>query len=96
MNVVSITGALVRDPEFSEAGGMPECRLRIAVPRYHRNGQRVPGVVYVNVTTFGLEARDCAASLSKGSSVALSGRLDGDATDVLPDQLELRREGGGS
>jgi single-stranded DNA-binding protein len=95
VNVVSVTGTLVREPEFLETGG-PECRLRIAVPRYQRSGQRVPGVVYVNVTTFGLEARYCAESLSKGSSVALSGRLDGDVTDVLPDQLELRRERGGS
>ena len=32
-----------------------------------RGGQRSPGVIYVSVTTFGLEARDCAERLRRAA-----------------------------
>jgi single-stranded DNA-binding protein len=94
MNAVSLIGTLTADPDLQEPrGGLPRCRLRLAVPRYERNGQREPGVVYVDVTTFGLEARDCAERLCQGSRVGLSGRLDDDPPEqgigVLIDQLDF-------
>ncbi len=52
--------------------------MRIAVPRRTRNGRPEPGVVYVDVTTFGGEARECGARLSRGSRIGLSGRLEAD------------------
>lgn len=67
--------------------------MRLAVPRYDRSGQREPGVVYVDVTTFGQQARECAGQLRQGSRVGLSGRLDDDPPEqgigVLIDQLDL-------
>ena len=79
MNVVSLTGRVVGEPELrTTRSGLPECRIKLSVPRYTRRGIREPGVVYVDVTTFGLEARECAARLSEGSAVCLSGRLDHD------------------
>lgn len=47
--------------------------------------------MYVDVTTFGLEARDFAERLSEGSAVGLSGRLDDDdgTSHVLIDQFDF-------
>ena len=55
---------------------MPET---LAVPGRGRDGRPYPGVVYVDVTTFGDEARECAERLRQGSRVGLSGRLAVDA-----------------
>lgn len=74
--------------------------MRLAVPRRSREGRPEPGVVYVDVTTFGQEARECKARLSEGSRVGLSGRLEaeGQRSDgsgweeslgVLIDQLDF-------
>jgi single-stranded DNA-binding protein len=52
--------------------------MRIAVPRYSRGGQREPGVVYIDATTFGLQAVEHAERLSRGSRIGLAGRLDAD------------------
>lgn len=46
-----------------------------AVPRYKRTGRREPGVFYVDVTTFGGDARECVERLEEGSRIGLSGRL---------------------
>lgn len=63
------------------------------MPRYSASGQHEPGVVYVDVTTFGLEAREHAGRLSEGSRVGLSGRLDSDPPEeglgVLIDQFNV-------
>lgn len=74
--------------------------MRIAVARRRRDGQRVPGVTYFDVTTFGHEAETCAQRLSQGSRIGLSGRLDANqyrgasgrwetAFGVLIDQLDF-------
>lgn len=94
VNVVSLIGRVVGEPELRKnRAGADQCTVRLAVPRYARNGQREPGVVYVDVTTFGLEAQDAASRLHEGSTVGLSGRLDSDPPEgsvgVLIDQLDL-------
>ena len=94
VNSVSVIGRVVGEPELRRnRAGADQCTVRLAVPRYSRNGQREPGVVYIDVTTFGLEAQDCARQLREGSVVGLSGRLDSDPPDsgigVLIDQLDL-------
>lgn len=79
MNVVSLTGQLEEDPDLCLGpGGIEHCRLRLAVSRRGRDGRPEPGVIYVSVTTFGQEARDCAEKLVAGDRVGLSGRLDVD------------------
>ena len=63
--------------------------MRLAVGRRSRDGQLEPGVVYVDVTTFGHEARECAR-LSAGDRIGLSGRLEDDeGGHVLIDQLDF-------
>lgn len=68
--------------------------MRIAVPRRAPGGDQEPGVVYVEVTTFGRQARDCAKRLAAGSRVGLSGRLHTDDSrhalhGVAIDQLDF-------
>jgi single-strand DNA-binding protein len=91
VNVVSVIGTLARDPELQDnRAGIPECRMTLAVPRRSRDGRRYPGVVFLDVTAFGEEARECAERLSKGASVGLSGRLSDDPSGhVLIDQLDF-------
>ena len=74
MNSVSLLGQVVGEPQLREnRAGIAECRMRLAVPRRSRDGRREPGVVYVDVRTFGTEARECARRLREGSTVGLAG-----------------------
>ncbi len=67
--------------------------MRLAIPRYSGGGAREPGVVYVEASTFGLRAQECAERLHEGSNVGLSGRLEDDPPDeglgVYIDQLDF-------
>jgi single-strand DNA-binding protein len=75
MNQVSLIGRLTQNPELRELGsGKPVCNLRIAVTNRGRGSEeREP--TYVSVSTFGAQAKACAANLAKGRQVAVSGRL---------------------
>jgi single-stranded DNA-binding protein len=89
VNAVSLIGQVVGEPELrTNRASAPQCTMRLAVPRRSREGRREPGVVYVDVTTFGTEAQECAERLREGSTVGLAGRLD-EAGHVLIDQLDL-------
>lgn len=89
VNAVSLIGQVVTKPELrTNRGGIAECRMKLAVPLRSRSGQREPGVAYVDVSTFGLEAQDHAEQLSMGSRIGLAGRLDADGR-ILIDQLDL-------
>jgi single-stranded DNA-binding protein len=92
MNAVSLIGTLTDPPDLQEPQSGPYCTMRLAVPRRSRTGRSEPGVVYVGVTTFGENARECGR-LKLGSRIGLSGRIDGDpphaGTWVLIDQLDL-------
>jgi single-strand DNA-binding protein len=90
VNTVSLVGRLTADPQLrANRNGTDECRMRIAVQRRQRDGQPEPGVVYIDITTFGHQARRCAARLSNGDRIGLSGRLEPeDGRHVLIDQLD--------
>jgi single-stranded DNA-binding protein len=91
MNAVSLIGTLTDDPELQERH--TRCTLRLAVPRHARNGQRLPGVVYIAAMIFGEDARECERRLKLGSRVGLTGRLDsdepGESAGLLIDQLDF-------
>jgi single-stranded DNA-binding protein len=79
MNSVALTGILVDDPDLREVDAEPvRCTMRLAVPRHDRGGRRTAGVVYVAVTTFGFEARDCAERLRRGDRIGVTGRIEQD------------------
>jgi single-stranded DNA-binding protein len=102
MNSVALTGTLVEDPALREGADPVRCTMQLAVPRYSRAGRREPGVVYVSVTTVGLEARECAERLRRGDQIGVTGRIAQDKHrtsegwraeySVLIDQLDLPPE----
>jgi single-strand DNA-binding protein len=95
VNSVSLVGQLANDPELrTDGAGQDECRMRIAVSRRTRDGGTEPGIVYVEVTTIGRQARACAESLSTGSRVGLLGWLHTDDSrellrGIATDQLDF-------
>lgn len=79
INHVSITGNLTRDPELrSTAGGTAVLSFGIAVNDYRKNQQTGEWEDYPNFidcTMFGARAQSVSRFLSKGSKVAIDGKL---------------------
>lgn len=79
MNSVNISGNLTRDPELRQTqGGTAVLTFGVAVPDRRKNPQTgewedVPN--FVDVTVFGNYASGLHPHISKGSKVAISGRL---------------------
>jgi single-strand DNA-binding protein len=111
INRVIITGNLTRDPELrSTGGGLPVCKMGIAVNTRRKNGatgewEEKPN--YLRVTVFGAQAENCARYLSKGRPVAIDGRLEWsqyevegqkrESIDIIADSVQFlgsREEGG--
>ena len=98
---MSLVGRLAEPPELRVAdSGEEVCSMRVAVPRVARGGMREPGVVYVDVTTSGWQAREVCDSLAIGDRVGVAGRIELDEWitpegehrsrhEVQADQLEL-------
>lgn len=78
MNVVCLTGELIRDPVVHPSEEAPEeCSFELAVRRRRpRSGLTEPGVVYIPVQVTGGEARDCASKLRAGTRVEVFGLVD--------------------
>jgi single-strand DNA-binding protein len=101
MNSVSLIGRLAEPPELRRSDtGEDVCAMRLAVPRVARGGMREPGVVYVEVTASGWQAREIHAALVVGGRVGVAGRIELDEWitpegerasryEVMADQLEL-------
>jgi len=71
VNNVNNIGNLVRDPELRmTSNGNPVCDMRVAI-NYGKNSKPV----FFDVTVFGDDAENCAAHLSTGREVGISGRL---------------------
>lgn len=77
INRVTLTGNLTRDPELrTTGGGTSVCDLGIAVnEREKRNDEWQDRANFFNVTVWGAMAENCEKYLSKGSPVAIDGRL---------------------
>jgi single-strand DNA-binding protein len=89
VNNVNLIGSLVRDPELTfDPSGRETCAIQIAVQRRGPTGEPEPGVIYVDVTTYGKQARTCSEQLAAGRRVGVAGRLERD--DSL-DKLGPRR-----
>ena len=114
INRVNISGNLTRDPELrSTAGGMPILAFGVAVNDRRRNPQTgewedVPN--FVDCVVFGARAEALSRFLSKGSKVAIEGKLryssweakDGSKRsklEVIVDEVEFlssrNQQGGG-
>ncbi len=113
INRVVITGNLTRDPELrSTSSGMAVLKMGVAVNDRRKNQQTgewedVPN--FVDVTVFGARAEALPRFLSKGSKVAIEGKLRWSSwenqqgekrskLEVVADDIEFlsSREGSGS
>ena len=112
INRVCISGNLTRDPEIRRtAGGMAVLSFGVAVNDRRKNNQTGEWEDYANfvdVTMFGNRAESVSNYLSKGTKVAVEGKLrysswerDGQKRsklEVIADELEFmsRSNGGGN
>ena len=99
-NTVTLVGNLTRDPELRfTATGRGVASFGIAVGRrYQVNGEWQEQTSFFNVTAWGQLGENAAASLTKGSRIVVTGRLEqreyntreGDkrtVVDVIADEL---------
>ncbi len=109
MNLAVIIGRCARDPElkFIPSSGMAVCKMTIAVDRdmakdkkQEAQNQGKQTADFIPVTIFGKMAETSAQYLSKGSQVAVKGRIntgsyskeDGSkvyTTDILAEKVEF-------
>jgi single-stranded DNA-binding protein len=81
VNNVNLIGVLIGDPELSvDRDGRDICAMQLAVQRRGPTGDPEPGVIYIDVTAYGRQARTCASELSAGQRVGVAGRLERDDT----------------
>jgi single-strand DNA-binding protein len=79
INTVVVTGNLTRDPELrSLNSGTSVCKLRVAVNsrRKDESGEWADKPNFFDVTVWGAQGEAAAEHLSKGSAVAIDGRLE--------------------
>lgn len=78
INRVIVTGNLTKDPELrTTSGGTSVCSLRIAVNERMKNStdEWVDRPNFFDVSVWGKQGEVCAQYLSKGSPVAIDGKL---------------------
>lgn len=76
INTVTLVGNLTRDPELKHAGDTAIANLGIAVNgSVKKNGEWVDRADFFDVTVFGKRAENVCQYLSKGSKLAIAGRL---------------------
>ena len=77
MNQVILIGRLTRDPELSYTPNtqVALCRFTLAVDRPRRNGED-GGADFIRITVWDKQAENCERYLSKGSQVAVRGRIE--------------------
>jgi single-strand DNA-binding protein len=115
INRVNITGNLTRDPELRSTGsGMSVLQMGVAVNDRRKNaqtGEWEDSPNFIDVVMFGTRAESVSRFLSKGSKVAIEGKLRWSSwedkttgakrskVEVVADDIEFmstRGEGGGS
>ncbi|MCL2848292.1 MAG: single-stranded DNA-binding protein [Firmicutes bacterium] len=77
MNKVILVGNLTRDPETSvTASGINMCKFGIAVNRTYASQDGEKAVDFFNCTAWRALGENCGKFLTKGSKVAISGRVE--------------------
>lgn len=104
INTVSVSGNLTKEPELRQAGSSPLLTLRLAVnERVKHDGEWVDRPNYFDVLVWGARGESLSRILSKGSKVAIAGRLrwsewekDGDRrskVEIVANDVELLSRG---
>src|SRR3954465_10058769 len=79
MNNVNLIGSLVGAPGVSIArDGRDVCAMQLAVQRRGPSGEPEPGVIYIDVTAYGPQARTCTEQRRRGQRIGVAGRLERD------------------
>ena len=76
MNKAILIGNLTRDPVTRTVGDSLKCSFTIAVNRRFSNRQGVREADFIPVVTWSKLAEVCSRYLSKGSKVAVEGRIE--------------------
>ena len=77
MNKVILVGNLTRDPEVTvTASGINMCKFGIAVNRTYASADGEKTVDFFNCTAWRALGENCGKFLTKGSKVAISGRVE--------------------
>ena len=76
MNKVYLIGRLTRDPELRyNQDNNPNARFSIAIDRNYSNQNGERETDFINIVVFGKQAENCQKYLTKGSQVAIDGRI---------------------
>lgn len=83
LNTVAFTARLCADPEVRQAGAASVASLRVAIDDSYKSksGEKVDKAVFIDVDVWGAGADNIRSCLSKGSHVAISGKLVEDTWD---------------
>ena len=109
INRVVLTGNLTRDPELrSLPSGTAVCSLRVACNTRRKDGEEwVDRPNYFDVTVWGGQGENVARHLTRGSGVAIDGRLEWreweaedtskrQAVQIIADSVQFLGKGNGS
>jgi len=77
INRVVISGRVVKDPEMKKIGEFDLCSMRIASNRIIGK-KKTEKSTFIDVDVWGGQAKPCSEFLSKGSRIAVEGRLSQD------------------
>ena len=76
MNKVFLVGRLTRDPELRyTASNLATMRCAIAVDRQYVKEGEERGADFINIVAFGVRAETMSKYLTKGSQIAVDGRI---------------------
>lgn len=77
MNSITITGNITRAPELKLLGSKHNVKVGVAVNRrFQRNGEWEEVTSYFDVIAWGTLAENVSTSLTKGSAIIVTGRLE--------------------
>lgn len=76
MNVVILSGTMVRDPSVSSNGSVKVARFNIATRRSFKDKDGNYGADFPNCTAFGKTADFVESYFHKGSQIAVTGRIN--------------------
>jgi len=76
MNKYIAIGNLTKDPDCKTAGNSKVCKFSIAINDfYYVDGEKKQNTTYIDIETWSKQAENCSKFLSKGSKVAIEGKL---------------------
>lgn len=75
MNVVNLTGRLVREPEVKYGNTIAVCRFTVAVNRPKKKGEKKAEADYISCICFGSQGEVLGNYMTKGSKIELTGNI---------------------